>query len=116
MKDNPKHDEPISGDSGAQRVPDPRRFEASRWVLFVDAFMNRFNPGGGIAVVVAVIGIFVFIISQVVPMFQPARIDLGEAMASRIALPEGDYVAIASTNGGSGLSPSGPMASSTFPT
>jgi phosphate transport system permease protein len=100
MKDNLKHDEPISGDSGAQRVPDPRRFEASRWVLFVDAFMNRFIRVGGIAVVVAVIGIFVFIISQVVPMFQPARIDLGEAMASRIALPEGDYVAIASDEWG----------------
>jgi phosphate transport system permease protein len=100
MSDTPQRDEPDSGVSGIPWVPDPLRFEASRWVLFVDAFMNRFIRVGGIAVVVAVIGIFIFIVSQVVPMFQPARIDLNEAVASRIALPEGDYVAIASDEWG----------------
>jgi phosphate transport system permease protein len=100
MNDIATRDEAPSGDSGSPRVPDPRRFEASRWVLFVDAFMNRFIRVGGIAVVVAVIGIFVFIVSQVVPMFRSARIDLNGAVASRVALPAGDYLAIASDEWG----------------
>ena len=52
----------------AAHVPDPRRFEASKRVLLIDAFMNRFIKVGGLGVVIAVIGIFVFIVSQVGPM------------------------------------------------
>ena len=84
----------------AAHVPDPRRFEASKRVLLIDAFMNRFIRVGGIGVVVAVIGIFVFIVSQVVPMFQSARIDTTTTTGLGEALPEGDYVAIASDEWG----------------
>jgi len=82
------------------REPDPKRFEASKLVLFTDSFMNHFIKVGGIAVVVAVIGIFVFILSQVLPMFQSARVDLESPTGSGAALPEGDYVAIASDEWG----------------
>ncbi|NLT70094.1 MAG: hypothetical protein GXX91_05300 [Verrucomicrobiaceae bacterium] len=76
-------------------TPDPKRFEASRRVLLTDAFMNGFIKVGGIFVVVAVIGIFVFIVSQVLPMFQSARVEVeGGGVVSEV-LPEGDYVAIA---------------------
>lgn len=100
MSERSIRDTEPTGGRGARREPDPRRFEASRWVLFVDAFMNRFIRVGGVAVVVAVIGIFVFIVSQVAPMFRSAKVDLAGATASRIALPEGDYVAVAADEWG----------------
>lgn len=79
--------------SGGPRVPDPKRFEASRWVLFVDGFMNRFIRVGGLFVVVAVIGIFVFILSQVLPMFRGASLDVSGGVQSEV-LPEGRYLAL----------------------
>jgi phosphate transport system permease protein len=73
--------------------PDPRRFEASRLVLFTDTFMTYLIKVGGIGVVVAVIGIFVFILSQVVPLFRSAKVGAGERAG--VALPPGEYLAIA---------------------
>jgi len=80
---------------GPRRIPDPKRFEASRLVLWTDAFMNRFIKVGGLFVVVAVIGIFVFILSQVLPMFQSAKVDIEGSAGFSDPLPEGEYVAIA---------------------
>ncbi len=81
--------------AGARLAPDPKRFEASRWVLFTDAFMTRFIKVGGIGVVIAVIGIFVFILSQVVPLFRSAQVELPDTGELTQPLPEGDYLAIA---------------------
>ncbi|PAW64163.1 MAG: hypothetical protein B9S36_03130 [Verrucomicrobiia bacterium Tous-C2TDCM] len=99
MKHQPSRRE-SAAQATAAHVPDPRRFEASKRVLLIDAFMNRFIKVGGIGVVVAVIGIFVFIVSQVVPMFQSARLDPTEATGLGDVLPEGEYVAIASDEWG----------------
>jgi phosphate transport system permease protein len=93
MNTTPK--EPESGATPPRHTPDPKRFEASRLVLWTDAFMNHFIKVGGLFVVVAVIGIFVFIMSQVLPMFQSARVDLETGGELSERLPEGDYVAMA---------------------
>lgn len=88
-------DHPEAGTPAPQHAPDPKRFEASRRVLLTDAFMNGFIKVGGLFVVVAVIGIFVFIVSQVLPMFQSAKVaHEGGGIVSEV-LPEGEYVAIA---------------------
>ena len=87
-----------------KRNPDPKRFVASKKVLWTDSFMNHFIKAGGVLVIVAVAGIFVFIVSQVIPLFQGAKVEeksaageSGEAVhAASPALPEGDYVAIGS--------------------
>lgn len=88
-------EQPETGTPAPRRTPDPKRFEASRLVLWTDAFMNRFIKVGGLLVVVAVIGIFVFIMSQVLPMFQSAKVDVEGSDAISAQLPEGEYVAIA---------------------
>jgi len=93
MSNNPE--EPAVATAPPRRTPDPKRFEASRLVLLTDAFMNRFIKVGGLMVVIAVIGIFVFILSQVLPMFQGATVDLESAGAPGARLPVGEYVAIA---------------------
>lgn len=57
-----------------QRSSVPRRYEASRSILLWDRFMNRFITVGGLAIIAAVLGIFVFILWQVLPLFRPARV------------------------------------------
>lgn len=99
MKSSSQRPDATDGARSA-RVPDPRRFEASKRVLLIDAFMNRFIKVGGLGVVVAVIGIFVFIVSQVVPMFQSAKVEVPETIGVGEPLPEGSYVAIASDEWG----------------
>ncbi len=50
------------------------RFATARSTLLVDRFMTYFITIGGIAVVVAVLGIFVFILSQILPLLQGAQV------------------------------------------
>jgi phosphate transport system permease protein len=58
-----------------KRSADPsQRFATARSTLLVDHFMTYFISVGGIAVVVAVLGIFVFILSQILPLFRGAHI------------------------------------------
>ena len=101
---NTTPEQPETGTPAPRRTPYPKRFEASRLVLWTDAFMNRFIKVGGLLVVVAVIGIFVFIMSQVLPMFQSAKVDVDGSDATSAKLPEGEYVAIAVDEWGSGPS------------
>ncbi len=75
-------------------LDDPKRFTASRQVLAVDWFMTVFIRLGGVGVIVTVVGIFFFILSQVVPLFQGANVDevsRGEAPS----LPQGNYIGLA---------------------
>src|SRR5689334_17789899 len=60
--------------SNAGQPEIPSRFQASRKVLFIDAFMTRFIRVGGILVIAAVLGILIFILSQVLPLFRPATV------------------------------------------
>lgn len=53
---------------------DPKRFEVGRLTLLVDRFMTQFIKIGGIGIILAVFGIFIFIFLQVVPLFQGAKV------------------------------------------
>lgn len=52
----------------------PERFRPSRGTLLLDVFMTHFIKVGGLVVIVAVLGIFVFILSQIFPLFQGAKV------------------------------------------
>jgi phosphate transport system permease protein len=56
------------------RAPDPRRFEVSRATLWFDRFMGVAIRLGGIAVILAIFGIFYFIGKEVVPLFRSAEV------------------------------------------
>lgn len=54
----------------------PKRFRVTKRVLWLDHFMNHFIVVGGVAVIAAVMGIFVFIFFQILPLFQGAKVKL----------------------------------------
>lgn len=54
--------------------PDESRFQTSPGTLFLDRFMTLFIKLGGVLVVSAVFGIFVFIFIQIFPLFQSAAV------------------------------------------
>src|SRR2546428_8153768 len=67
-----------------------QRFATSKSTLLIDRCMTYFITIGGIAVVVAVLGIFVFILSQILPLFRGAHV---QALTS-IQLPHQTYVVL----------------------
>lgn len=56
----------------ASPKPEPDRFAVSRSTLWVDGFMNLFIRVGGVGIIAAVFGILIFIVIQVVPLFESA--------------------------------------------
>ncbi len=65
----------------------PARFRPSRSVLLIDRVMTYLIKGGGILVITAVLGIFVFIFAQIYPLFLKASVK-----EIRVAqLPPDDY-------------------------
>jgi phosphate transport system permease protein len=62
--------------------PGPGRFGVDRATLRVDALMRRVIPLGGLGVVLAICGIFLFILAEVIPLFTGARIHYEEALAT----------------------------------
>ncbi|MBM3224499.1 MAG: hypothetical protein FJZ47_11955, partial [Candidatus Tectomicrobia bacterium] len=66
----------------------PQRFKPPRSTVFIDRCMTYFITIGGIAVVVAVLGIFVFILSQILPLFRGAHIQ----PLTSVPLPHQPYV------------------------
>lgn len=70
-----------------QSTPDSKRFEASRATLLLDAFMTHFIKLGGALVIIAVFGIFVFILSQILPMFRGADV----VEDKTIPIPPGEF-------------------------
>lgn len=68
----------------------PERFRPSRSILMVDRIMTHVIGLGGVMVIVAVFGIFIFIASQIIPLFSGAEVEkLGEG-----AVPPGEYLAM----------------------
>ncbi|HYE04279.1 MAG TPA: ABC transporter permease subunit [Planctomycetota bacterium] len=63
---------------GATTGPDidAARFSTARATLAADRFMTVFIKTGGVGVIIAVFGIFVFILWKVIPLFRPARVEL----------------------------------------
>lgn len=59
----------------APHTPDPKRFEVSRATLWFDHFMGWVIRLGGIAVIIAVFGIFYFVGKEVIPLFRSAHVE-----------------------------------------
>ena len=55
-------------------APDPKRFEVSRATLWFDRFMGWLIRLGGVAVILAVFGIFYFVGKEVIPLFRTADV------------------------------------------
>jgi phosphate transport system permease protein len=55
--------------------PLPQRFEISKFAHLIDRAMTYIITVGGIGVVIAVLGIFVFILWQILPLFQAAHVE-----------------------------------------
>lgn len=55
-------------------APSPERFTTARSTLLVDRFMTAFIKVGGIGIILAVLAIGVFILAQVIPLFQGASV------------------------------------------
>jgi len=55
--------------------PDPKRFEVSKATLWFDLLMGWVIRFGGIAVILAVFGIFFFVLKEVVPLFRSAHVE-----------------------------------------
>ena len=66
-------------------APVADRFQTSRATLAVDRVMTWLIKAGGIAVILAVCGIFVFILWQILPLFQGASV----SRTGELALPAG---------------------------
>jgi phosphate transport system permease protein len=65
-------------------------YQVSRWTLWVDRFMGQFIRVGGLLVIAAVAGIFVFILAQILPLFRGATVTPGESFP----VPAGEYAAL----------------------
>ncbi len=68
----------------------PKRFQPSKLVLLIDRWMTHFIKFGGLIIVAAVLGIFVFIFWQIIPLFQGAKVH----PLKTVELPKGDYQVI----------------------
>ncbi len=56
------------------QTPDPKRFDVSPATLWFDRLMGLVIRGGGIGVILAVFGIFYFVIKEVAPLFRSAEV------------------------------------------
>jgi len=54
--------------------PDPKRFEVSRATLWFDRLMGWVIRFGGVGVILAVFGIFYFVVKEVIPLFHGAQV------------------------------------------
>ena len=68
----------------------PERFKTSTSTLFIDRFMTHFIKVGGISIIAAVSGIFLFIGWQIWPLFQGARVSPSKV----IELGAGNFTAL----------------------
>ncbi len=55
--------------------PDPKRFEVSKGTLWLDRAMTQLIRVGGLAVILAVFGIFFFIVKEILPLFTSAEVE-----------------------------------------
>ncbi len=76
--------------SPTPQLETPARFRVAKGTLLIDRFMNRFIKLGGLSVIVAVFGIFVFILLQILPLFRGAAV----SELKSVALEPGDYIGI----------------------
>lgn len=70
--------------------PHPKRFTASAQTLRIDRWMARLIRAGGASIIIVVLGIFAFILFQVLPLFQSAHV----TPLWNQQLPKQNYVAL----------------------
>lgn len=68
----------------------PARFQPPKSALLIDRFMTQFIKVGGLSIITAVFGIFIFILVQILPLFQGAKVH----EVKSIQLPGGEYSAL----------------------
>lgn len=78
----------------------PQRYATSKATLWVDWGMTWFIKSGGLAVIVAVFGIFVFILWQVLPLFRSASVTATAAIALPADIKPADVVGVLSDEWG----------------
>jgi len=75
--------------------PPESRFQVSRSTLLIDSWMGRIIRLGGISVVLAVLGMLVFLVSQIFPLFSKAKVEtlapVNFTQTSSVALGEDEY-------------------------
>lgn len=69
-------------------TPDPKRFEVSKGTLALDRAMTHLIRIGGLAVILAVFGIFFFIVKEVVPLFSKAEVEPARVIAGADERPQ----------------------------
>ena len=77
-----------------QGAPSEARFQVSRFTLWTDLWMGRLIRVGGVGVVLAVVGMLVFLVAQVFPLFTGAKVSPLAAIkltAPAVALGEDEY-------------------------
>jgi phosphate transport system permease protein len=74
----------------------PQRFQTAKSTLFIDRLMTYCITVGGLAVILAVLGIFVFIFSQIYPLFRGAQVH----EAQSVQLPPASYAILAADEWG----------------
>tara|TARA_R110002096_G_scaffold238581_1_gene430093 strand:- start:12444 stop:14813 length:2370 start_codon:yes stop_codon:yes gene_type:complete len=67
------------GDSPA-RKPVPERFTVAKSTLYFDRFMTSAIVFGGMGIIVAVFGIFAFIMGEILPLFKKASVEESESI------------------------------------
>jgi phosphate transport system permease protein len=65
-------------------MTDLTRFQPSRFTLVSDRFMNHFIKVGGLGVIAAVMGIFVFIFIQILPLFRGANVQALQTVDTQV--------------------------------
>ena len=86
-----------SSDKKPLQPLDESRFQVSPWTLRVDTWMGRLISFGGISVVLAVLGMLVFLVWQVVPLFTGAKVTSQPELrlpAAVVAFGEDEYGAL----------------------
>lgn len=66
--------------SATPPTPDPKRFEVSKGTLLLDRLMTQLIRIGGLAVIIAVFGIFFFIVKEIIPLFSSAHVAAEEVV------------------------------------
>jgi phosphate transport system permease protein len=85
---------------GGPTLADPARFTTARATLLIDQAMTWFIKAGGIGIIIAVFGIFVFIAWQVVPLFRPASVTPLASTALPAGMQAGEVRALLSDEWG----------------
>ena len=73
-----------------QKAPVQQRYEIARSTVAIDRLMQHFIKVGGISIVTAVFGIFIFIVWQIFPLFQGAHVTPKHA----VAVPDGQAIVL----------------------